>query len=280
MKSLLTLALILLTLGLSAQPAVAITYGQIDVDDEFQSVGAIVLARNSGSKFAICSGTLIHPRLFLTAGHCTRLLNRLFDEGNLTPGEVRISFGVDALDDATWREIDYVVTDPLFVEHRTSAEDVHDQGLVILKEPVLDRPSAVLADLGFLDDLQSAGLLRAEGVPASFVVAGYGATLEFPPPQEDFGDIGIRRFAESQFQALYVANLMLNQNPKATDGGGIGQNDSGGPMFWIADDGTPVLVAVSYYRVAPAFGEGYRVDWPDGRLFIDFYLYLAELGLL
>jgi hypothetical protein len=280
MKPCITLSLAVLVLAASAPPAAAITYGEIDVDDQFPNVGAIVLARGSGGRFAICSGTLIHPRLFLTAGHCTRLLNNAFASGNLTPGEVRISFGVDALDDATWREIDYVVTDPLFLDNVTNASDLHDQGLVILKEPVLDRPSAVLADVGFLDALFDAGLLRAHGVASSFVVVGYGTTLEFPPPQEDFGDIGIRRFAASQFQALYTANLFLNQNPRATDGGGIGQNDSGGPMFWIADDGAAVLVAVSFYGITAAFGQGYRVDWPDGRQFIDFYLELAELGML
>jgi hypothetical protein len=53
-------------------------------------------------------------------------------------------------------------------------------------------------------------------------------------------------------------------------------------MFWIADDGTPVLVAVSFYadpeRVAVCWG--YRVDLLEGRLFIDFFLELANNSML
>ncbi len=274
--SCLALSLVAMTAG----PADAITFGQIDIDDQFPNVGAIVIARPGREPILICSGSLIHPRLFLTAGHCTRALNQAFALGVLTPDQVRIGFGTNARADAAlWEEIDHVVTDPQF--GIANDRDIHDQGLVILKEPVLDRPPAVLADLGYLDALDAAGLLREDGVASRFVAVGYGFTLNFPPPEEVAID-GWRRFVFSQFQCLHNAYLILNQNPEATDGGGIATNDSGGPTFWIADDGTPVLVAVNFYadpeRVA--VGWGYRVDLPDGRLFIDFYLAAAESGLL
>ena len=272
--------LVLSLVAMTAGPADAITFGQIDVDDQFPNVGAIVIARPGREPVLICSGTLIHPRLFLTAGHCTRFLNQAFSAGLLTPDEVRIGFGTNALADTKlWQEIDYVVTDPQF--GIANDRDLHDQGLIILKESVLDRPSAVLADLGFLNELNAAGLLRENGTASRFVAVGYGFSLDFPPPEEVAID-GWRRFVLSQFQCLQNAYLILNQNPKATDGGGIATNDSGGPMFWIADDGTPVLVAVNFYadpeRVA--IGWGYRVDLPDGRSFIDFFLELAVNEML
>jgi hypothetical protein len=258
----------------------ATTFGEIDTGDQFPNVGAIVIARPGREPILICSGTLIHPRLFLTAGHCTRALNQAFAAGQLAPEHVRIGFGTNALHDtALWQEIDYAVTDPLFGVANDS--DVHDQGLVILKQPVLDRPCAVLADLGFLGGLDAAGLLRENGIASRFVPVGYGFTLDFPPPEQIPID-GWRRFVSSQFQCLHNAYLIVNQNHAATGGGGIATNDSGGPMFWIADDGTPVLVAISFFadpqRVA--VGWGYRVDLPEGRQFIDFFLALAENGLL
>src|SRR5262245_61460201 len=47
-----------------------VTNGVIDTANTFSNVGAMVID-NGGQKRAICSGTLVAPRVFLTASHCT-----------------------------------------------------------------------------------------------------------------------------------------------------------------------------------------------------------------
>jgi hypothetical protein len=62
----LALALLLI---LSTMPVGAITWGELDTSHT--NVGAMVVDYPDFGPYQWCSGTLIHPQLFLTAGHCT-----------------------------------------------------------------------------------------------------------------------------------------------------------------------------------------------------------------
>ena len=71
-----TMALATLLAGGVAQ---AIINGQPDRDsDAHRYVGALVTVPPSGEfkgqRIPVCSGTLLSPKVFLTAGHCTDLL--------------------------------------------------------------------------------------------------------------------------------------------------------------------------------------------------------------
>ena len=280
MKSLMPLALSVLLLAVAARPLPAITFGEVDNDNLFPNVGAIVVIKNPTGvdrpvPRAGCSGTLIHPRVLLTAGHCMHSLEAAIADGIATLDNVRVSFGTDAFDETTWLEIEAVVTHPDFAF--TPVNDQHDVGLVILKEPV-DLPCATLAYAGFLDDLKAAGLLVNGGDFASFLAAGYGTTLNFPPPEVVAAD-GQRRFVFTQYVALQNAWLVMNQNQAiGEDNGGTGFGDSGGPRFWVAPDGSLVLVAVTS-RGDPklvALDQAYRIDTVDALGFIEVVLSMVD----
>src|SRR5436190_1966936 len=61
-------ALVAALLVLGTVPAGAISYGESD-GTAHPNVGALVIALPDGPR-AICSGTLVAPKVFLTAAHC------------------------------------------------------------------------------------------------------------------------------------------------------------------------------------------------------------------
>ena len=115
MRRLVLLVTVLGVLGFAA-PAAAITYGTADGTGH-PNVGGLVAAQAySDGTWIYCSGTLIAPRVFLTAAHCA--------EGD----RVRVTFDPayqagDKVYDGTWH------ADPLY---NGAQSDPHDIAVVVL----------------------------------------------------------------------------------------------------------------------------------------------------
>jgi secreted trypsin-like serine protease len=249
MKRLSILIGLLLVLAVGAMPALAITWGQPDT--VHNNVGAMVVDYPGFGPFQWCSGTLVHPQVFLTAGHCT------VDLEDFEISTVWVNFDQNAVNLASLLAVDQVITHPDYNWGPTS--NPHDVGILVLAEPVTDPAPATLPTPGFLDVLKAAGKLRQGSTGAKFTVVGYGGTLEWPPPLITYDDQ--RQFAQSEYQALLKSWLRLSQN-QATGDGGTCFGDSGGPTFWTEDDGSEVLVALTSWgdAVCVASGFNYRVD--------------------
>ncbi|MHC4406646.1 MAG: S1 family peptidase [Planctomycetota bacterium] len=269
----------------TATPAWAIIFGEVDEDNQFANVGAIVVLPRPGSgnpPRVICSGTLVHSRVFLTAGHCTEVLENLMDVG-MPLWAIRVSFGVDALDEKTWHDVADVITHPDYGwEQRNGTANPRDVGVIILAKPVRKIEPALLAPPGLLDALLDAGEL-SQGVDGGtpLLVAGYGRTLEFPPPETIRPD-GFRRFAVSEYQALTDAWLIVSQNP-ALDNSGTSFGDSGGPTFWFdPETGVAVIIAVTSWGDANSLSIDfrYRTDIPETLDFLEGVVEAVESGLL
>jgi hypothetical protein len=142
-------------------------------------------------------------------------------------------------------------------------------GVVVLASPVALTPAS-LAPLGLLDTLLQAGSLGKGKNPASFTVVGYGATLQWPPPVLSYD--GVRRNAQSAFQALLPSWLRLSQNLNRGNGG-TATGDSGGPAFW-SQGGTEYLVGITSWgdHECVATGFYYRVDTTDTLSFVAQFL--------
>ena len=134
------LALVLvLALSLGSGTAKAITWGEVDDDELFPNVGTIMIQFSSGPDyFQLCSGTLIHPLVFLTAGHCVAALDFYRDLGLLT--DVKVSFAVDPSDDSTYLAVDEALLHPDYWTAPPSRRHWPDVGALTLTLPVVGIP--------------------------------------------------------------------------------------------------------------------------------------------
>lgn len=252
-KSLLaTLLAVAALLVVMVAPASAITKGGVvDSGDEYPYVGLMV-AYVDGVPSWRCTGTLVSPKLFITAGHCTYGADsvEIWFDWDLTDAELHNYPAGPG--DASGKPY----THP---EYDDSAFYLHDLGVVVLKKGY-ETPDGTYATLLGQDD---AGLLDDLAVGTSFTTVGYGLQASYPadtPPDEFLTKAERVRMIATPVLHQYVGDfaLLLSNNSKT---GGTCFGDSGGPSFY---DG--LLVAVTsfgYTDTCAGHGGVYRLDTAD-----------------
>jgi hypothetical protein len=272
------------SLMLALAPASAITGGTEDTANRYKNVGMVVFYQPDG-RFR-CSGTLIAPRVFLTAAHCTyqdigkvavtfdpviarteaaaeRDVPRAADDTGIDDSVSEIGFQRSDVTaprytgDQTW----YLGTPRSHPDYSdfTDIKEWNDTGVVILDEaPGL--PSAPLAPENYLNQFRPPKLAKTE-----FKVIGYGTEVRKaesgPQTPTPMRLPIVRRYTTEVGQKLTNQILQMNGNehdPRAEGGTCFG--DSGGP----AKHGGYVVGDTSYgYTNNCRYLGGYqRVDIP------------------
>lgn len=262
------MAMAIAILVLMIVPASAITFGEPD-GDAHPNVGALIWERQPGVMRILCSGTLIGPKVFLTAGHCTSFL---------------ASRGVTDV----WVTFDSMTDDPIgpgtelihgrYVTHPEFGfsgpdgfSDPHDLAVVLLDK----KASAVYRGIEPAS-LPTEGLFDAMGPRGLrgqlFTAVGYGVhapEVGGGPPEFPFD--GDRWRSVSEFWALENVWLHLSQNDATSDGGTC-FGDSGGPNFLGAGGGETDIIAgitVTGDAMCLATNVIYRLDTASARAFLD-----------
>jgi hypothetical protein len=258
---------------LLATPASAVTFGEPDGNDH-PYVGIVYFEQPSG--IWRCSGTLLAPKVMLTAGHCTA------------------EFGVPNYD--TWVSFDEVITFPpdldlddddafkayldkhfihgQAVPHPQYADfsefpNTYDVGVVLLDKPVRLKKYGQLPDLWLLNSILENHLDR------EFTPVGYGLQGYIPPLysaersryQSMVSLIEVNSFNNGDQQSAKFTN-----NPGGGNGvGGTCFGDSGGPVFYGDSN---VIGAVVSWGITPCIGVDYqfRVDTPVAQDFVKQFL--------
>jgi hypothetical protein len=235
----------------------AITYGTPD-GNAHPNVG-LLIARIDGVYYAICSGTLVAPDVFLTAGHCTAAIEE-FEADTFVTFTSAPPYSVASFRPGTPH------THPDF---GTSFPNTADIGVVVLDTPVLTITPARIPDAGFLDDLSTRRGLN----DVYFTHVGYGTQ-------------SIRPIFVSQIVRYQGVSSLINLVSANTDGfnlqttanpgrgrSGICFGDSGGPAFF---EDTDIVAAIhSFVANLNCMGVAfsYRTDIATS---LDF---LAEFGV-
>lgn len=253
----LTLALAALAAVLGpAGPAAAITSGGQPDEGRHPNVGALLTADDE----PFCSGTLVAPRVVVTASHCVAYGAQAFGD------EARVTFSASAApgSNPTVLTGEYRLN-PAFRPNNFQ----NDVSAIVLDAPLTGVDPAELPEQGELDDLRRAGDLRR----AALTVVGYGSQQLTVAPGVGpvFAYLDERWYAVGQFMKLDKTRLqMAQQQPRGLAGACYG--DSGGPTFLGEgdDEGTTVL-GVTSSGDAPCLAVNVvsRADTPNAVAFLD-----------
>jgi hypothetical protein len=237
----------------NAHPYVGLAMFYVDVPDE-------------GLQPAwLCSGALLSPQVFLTAGHCTDGADAAqvwFDSDVTQVPAFPFAGGVWG---APHTHPDFCAGCgpglPRF--------DSHDVGVVLLDQ---------LMVLARYAQLPSAGMVDSLPMMSDITLVGYGVQGKAKisgPPWERWQGAGIRMYAPAQLIASQHVNgneyIKVTQNPSQGKGGSC-FGDSGGPNLLGSTD---TILAVSSYGANPnCAGVGYqnRIDLDYALQFIQGFL--------
>jgi hypothetical protein len=251
-RKLTIMILVLIAMMAMAAPAAAITDGELDGDGH-PYVGLMVAQDANGTPMWRCSGTLLSPTLFLTAGHCTE-----------TPAaHIEIWFDADVEAGIPGNGYPFIgdvggtpFTHP---QYNPAAFYLYDLGVVVLDNPYPMAEYGQLPDLDVLDQMaQRRGLQDV-----TFTAVGYGLQQINPVFIES---ARVRMVAHPHLIQINVPgftgdfSLLLSNNHST---GGTCFGDSGGPNF-IGDSN--VIGGVTSFGIngnCAGTGGVYRVDRAD-----------------
>jgi hypothetical protein len=262
-KLIVLLALVVGILATSVLPAGAITGDYVE-DFEHPFVGLVAFYDEQGQYSHRCSGSLLTPTVFLTAGHCTTdffgptATARVYfqqDAGANYDPQIGIdpytgfpedcadgTLGVTCATSDELYDYDYATSGPPWRDF----PDIRDLGLVILDQPINVSEYGELAADGTLDELAT----RRGQKQITFTLSGYGLTEANPAHEVSFRE---RLMAKSKLTNLRSAltdgyNVKLSGN--GNDNGGACYGDSGGPVFY-GNFTSNTIVALSAWYLGP-----------------------------
>lgn len=253
-KLLVTAGLALAAVTAIAAPASGITRGGVPDGDDHPYVGLMVAQTEDAIPLWRCSGTLVTPTLFVTAGHCV--------DAPAARAEIWFASDLEA-DRGDYPFIGEVSgSTHAFPGYDPAAFYVADLGAVVLDTPYELDGYGALPDVGQVDTLgtgRTGAAVTAVGYGLQKTAAGANpAVAELTRMRADLMVVDTKAaFGTGSVFGLY--SMTLSGDAKH---GGTCFGDSGGPTL---ERGTNVVLAVTSFGMnSQCAGPGgvYRIDHP------------------
>jgi len=218
-KKLLTLvASLTVVMAIAVAPSGAVTHGELDGNNH-PYVGLMIAKDANGTPMWRCSGTLLSPTLFLTAGHCT--------EAPTASVEIWFYNNEAQIRASGYPRTGQVSGTPyVHPDYDPNAFYLRDLGAVVLDTPF---PMAQYGKLPQLNELERMNNQRGQQ-DVTFTAVGYGLQRINPVFVEARLD---RMYATPKLNQINTGlvgdfSLLLSNNAST---GGTCFGDSGGPNF-------------------------------------------------
>ncbi len=250
MRKIWFVGLVTIAAVVTAVPAGAISYGAPD-GTAHPAVGSLVV-RTPDRVFQVCTGTLVAPRVFLTAAHCLFGLESLPLEVTFDP----------VIDSAGTFYGGHGVVHPSYTDYRGAGGLSDPRDVAVF---VLDRAPGItsvpVAPIGALDRRAVRGL--------PILTVGYGTVRHSRTTgSQGMLDNLARNQGTGSGVTLTAAWLKISMNQAKGDAGTC-FGDSGGPHLV---DGVIVAITAIGDNQCKAMDTTYRVDTPLVHAFLDPYL--------
>ena len=249
---------------LQSGPAAAIKNGEMDGDGH-PYVGLMVAQDENGTPMWRCSGTLISPTVFLTAGHCT--------EG---AAHVEIWFEADVESGIPGNGYPFTGqaggTPYSHPQYMPNAFFRYDLGVVVLDQPKAMGVYGALPALDQLDTLKTRRGQQDQG----FTAVGYGLQQSFPDAASwKENNVRVRMVAYPKLVQINVPgytgdfSMLLSNNANT---GGTCFGDSGGPNFVGNSNVIGGVTSFGKNGICAGSGGVYRVDRADDLDWVNTFL--------
>jgi secreted trypsin-like serine protease len=246
---------VIVILAVAVSPAGAVTDGTLDGNGH-PYVGLMVAQTATGAPLWRCSGTLISPTLFLTAGHCTEA----------PAAHVEIWFAADVEHGIPGNGYpfngDVGGTPHTHPQYNPNAFYLYDLGVVVLDKPVKMKKYGALPQLDVLDKLST----QRGQQDVTFTAVGYGLQESFPDAAAwKEHNQRVRMVAHPKLNQINGGivgdfSLLLSNN---TNTGGTCFGDSGGPNFIGSSNVVGGVTSFGLNGNCAGTGGVYRVDRAD-----------------
>lgn len=268
-KTSILLLIVTIAIFMTVASVAAVTNGEPD-NGEHPFVGIMVADDADGNPLWRCTGTLIAPKVFLTAGHCTEApavsATIWFAEDVTQTRNFGTTKGYPYKGDVDGTTYTHPQYDP-------NAFLLYDLGVVVLDKSVKMSEYGQLPEPGVLDTI------KGNEKQGALTAVGYG--LQEINPQRLEADL-VR--LQASLDVLNTTGVfgVPDGTSVAVSGSGVGGDnsdsggtcfgDSGGPQFLA---GTNVVAAVTSFGLngnCAGTGGGYRVDQPDDLAWVNTFL--------
>lgn len=224
-------------LATTAAPVGAITGNYVE-DTEHPFVGLVVFYDEEGAFSHRCSGSLLTPTVFLTAGHCTdgattaRVYFQQDAGANYDPalGYDPVSGYPEACAAGTLG-VTCATSDELYnygFADFVGFPNTRDVGLVILDQRITVSEYGSLAAPGSLDRLAT----KRGRQEVTFTASGYGLTKSNPVKVTSYRERLMAQSRLTNLRSALTGGFNLQTNGNGSGRGGTCSGDSGGPVFY------------------------------------------------